>query len=178
MRVERVQSTTPPVQVEKVEVSEKDQGQKTQDPAALYEKSRETDKQHVYNKDAVMQLKRQSQDAHAQLRRIVESLLRRQGMSFQQVLGGENIEVDEQARLEAQELISEDGILGIEAVSNRIVDFAKAISGEDKSKLESLRKSIDKGFKEAERILGGLPEISQKTYDRIMEKLDAWENEE
>ena len=80
-----------------------------------------------------------------------------------------------QARLEAHELIWPDGILGVEAVSQRIVDFAIAISGGDKSKLDILRKAIDDGFKAAEKILGELPEISKETYNRIMEKLDAWE---
>jgi hypothetical protein len=34
---------------------------------------------------------------------------------------------------------------------------------------------VDKGFNEALEAFGGtLPEISYKTYDAVMEKLDAW----
>ena len=61
--------------------------------------------------------------------------------------------------------------------SDTIVYFAKAISGGNKSKLDKLIAAIDKGFSEAGKALGGLPEISMKTYDRIMEKLDVWKNE-
>lgn len=75
-------------------------------------------------------------------------------------------------------MIAEDGPLGVETTSGKIVDFAKALSGGDKGKLEELKGAIEKGFNEAKRILGGtLPEISQKTYDSIMDKLSAWENE-
>lgn len=60
---------------------------------------------------------------------------------------------------------------------DKIVEFAIAISGGDKSKLDTLITAIDKGFSEAGRILGGFPDISLKTYDRIMEKLNDWKNE-
>ena len=59
-----------------------------------------------------------------------------------------------------------------------MVNFAKAISGGDKSKISILRDAIEKGFKEAEEAFGGvLPEISHKTLERTMEKLDDWEKE-
>ena len=58
------------------------------------------------------------------------------------------------------------------------MDFAKALSGGDKSKLPELRAAIEKGFREAERILGGLPQISRDTYDEVMRLLDEWANEE
>lgn len=65
-----------------------------------------------------------------------------------------------------------------EKVSDRIVEFAKAISGGDKSKIDTLRDAIEKGFAEAARVLGGeLPEVSQKTYDLVMQKLDTWAQE-
>ena len=64
-----------------------------------------------------------------------------------------------------------------EGVANRIIEFAKSISGGDKNKIELLKKAIEQGFSEAEKELGTLPEISQKTHDLIMKKLDEWENE-
>jgi len=75
----------------------------------------------------------------------------------------------------AQAAISEDGEYGVEAVSNRLVDFAIAVSGGDKSKLSELVSAIDKGFAEAKKTLGGeLPDISQQTYDATIKKLNAW----
>lgn len=145
--------------------------------AAVYEKSQPEPKGHIYDKATIEQLKKDSERAYATLRQIVNDLLRRQGKSLDILQNDDVVEVDETARLEAKELIGANGPLGIEATSDRIVNFAKAISGGDRSKLNALRGAIDKGFKEAEKILGGLPEISQKTYERIMEKLDTWEEE-
>jgi hypothetical protein len=74
--------------------------------------------------------------------------------------------------------ISQDADWGVEAVSDRIVDFAKSISGGDTSKLEMLREAIDKGFASAKKTLGGkLPSVSMDTYDAVMSKLDAWAGE-
>lgn len=76
---------------------------------------------------------------------------------------------------EAQELISEDGYFGVEKTSQRIVDFAINGFGNDPSKLQEMKDAIDQGFLEAQDAFGGaLPEISQQTYDAIMEKLDAF----
>ncbi|WGS65484.1 hypothetical protein [Marinitoga aeolica] len=66
-----------------------------------------------------------------------------------------------------------------EAVSDRILEFAKSISGNDKSKIELLRNAVKKGFEDVKGILGGkLPEVSEKTYDLVMKKFDKWEKGE
>ncbi|NLK87726.1 MAG: hypothetical protein GX279_09580 [Clostridiaceae bacterium] len=114
------------------------------------------------------------------LRSIVVRLVVSQGKKLENVLSGrEKLFVDAEARAEAERLVAEDGELGVKAVSERIVGFAKALSGGDKSKLAELRAGIEKGFRLAERALGGkLPEISKATYDEVMRQLDEWENEE
>lgn len=61
-------------------------------------------------------------------------------------------------------------------MSNRIVDFVKAVSGGDKSKIGMLLGVIEEGFRQASSNLGGLPDASQQTYELVM--LAAWENEE
>lgn len=74
-------------------------------------------------------------------------------------------------------MIGEGGALSPEKVSNRIVDFTKAISGGDKEKHETLKAAIKEGFEQVEKALGQeLPEISSKTYDLVMQKLDEWVN--
>ncbi|MFA5576513.1 MAG: hypothetical protein WCZ27_03035 [Tissierellaceae bacterium] len=181
MRVESVQHTASVAKTEKLEEEKKspEKSEVKESPAAVYEKTEKSeDKGHIYDKAAVDRLKMDSERTYSSLRRIVEYLLLRQGKSFDTLKDGDLIEVDETARMEAQELIGPEGELGVEKVSQRIVDFAIALSGGDKSKLDGLRKAIGEGFKEAEKILGGLPDISRQTYDRIMEKLDAWEKEE
>lgn len=123
----------------------------------------------------------ESEAASAHLRRIIEDLLRRQGIEIGKLgeLKSEDVKVDQKARDEAKQMIEEGGPLSAESVSDRIVDFAKAISDGDKSRLSVLRDAIDQGFEEAKDFFGGeLPEISTQTYDLIQEKLDAWESEE
>jgi hypothetical protein len=102
------------------------------------------------------------------------------GKKIEDLLSGKEVlMVDEETRVKAQEAISEHGEWGVQAVSDRLVAFAKAISGNDKAKLAEVKGAIERGFKEAEKIFGGqLPEISYKTYDETMRKLDEWANSE
>ena len=126
------------------------------------------------------QLKAESDKVYEQFRNLVKQLLEEQGLSFKEVFNGDKqLIVDEKTRLEAQAAIGEGGPYSPENVSDRIVEFAKAISGGDKSKFDLLRNAIEEGFGEAAKVLGGeLPEISRKTYDLVMDKLDKWIEEE
>lgn len=106
---------------------------------------------------------------------LLSRLLQRQGATYEEAIGGKPIEIDPETRAEAQALIAEDGYWGIEKTSERIFQFAIAGAGKDLSKLEEIKAAIDKGFGMAADALGGsLPEISTKTYDAIMAKLDRW----
>lgn len=135
----------------------------------------------MYKKDeqSISQIKAEVDKIHSNLRNLVEYLLKKQGMTFKDLdANGLDVEIDEETRVEAQRSIDEVGELSIESVSDRLVDFARAISGGDKSKIALMRDSIKEGFKEAEKVWGGkLPEISYKTLDRALEKLDTWESE-
>ncbi len=72
--------------------------------------------------------------------------------------------------------IGEDGYHGVKQTSQRILDFAKAITGGDPAKVAEMRKSIQQGFDEVRNMFGGyLPDISNETYDVIMQGLDEWE---
>lgn len=156
-----------------------------------YIPSTPNDKKAVYSKPAgaantetIARLKAESERVYGHLKDMVRQMLERQGLTFQDVLAMDEteratIKVDEATRTEAAALIGEGGELSPESVSDNIVAFAKALSGEDKSKLSLLRQAIDDGFAEAGKAWGGeLPEISQRTYDLVMKKLDAWENGE
>lgn len=130
--------------------------------------------------NTIERLKAESEQAHAQLRDLVKRMLERQGIHIEDIKSGKaEFKVDDKARLEAQEAIGEGGALSPENVSDRIVDFAKAISGGDKSKFDLLKGAIEDGFKAAKDAFGGtLPEISQQTFDLAMEKLENWKDEE
>lgn len=76
----------------------------------------------------------------------------------------------------AQEDIGENGYYGVKQTSQRILDFAKAITGGDPSKIGEMRKMAQEAFDDVAKIMGGkLPEISQKTYDAVMKGFDEWE---
>lgn len=164
------------------EVKEKDKNSQ----AVKYEKTVE-EKDVTYknpkaeNAKLISQLKEESERRYQSLINLVESLLKKQGIDIKLVKEGKfegTVEIDEETRAQAAAAIAEDGEFGVKAVSDRIVDFAKALSGGDKSKLPILRDAIKQGFEAAKEFLGGeLPEISQKTYDEIMRKLDEWEKE-
>ena len=131
------------------------------------------------NAEEINRLWNEANKATESLRSLVEKLIGRQGKKLEDILSGKEVlVVDAEAKAEAERMISEDGEWGVKAVSTRIVDFAKAISGGDKSRLGELRDAIKEGFRQAKEALGGtLPDISQKTYDEVMRQLDAWENE-
>lgn len=127
----------------------------------------------------IEQLQKEADDALRPLRQMVEELLRKQGMSFKAAnlkpYEGEMVEIDDETRAEAQRLVSEDGEYGIENTANRLFEFAKAVAGNDKTKIDALKSAIEQGYKAAEKAFGGeLPDISKKTLERTMEKLDQW----
>lgn len=131
----------------------------------------------VCDQTTIQRLKAESAKSFDSFKKMIESSLARQGKAIN-LMGSESITIDQATRTEASALIAEDGPLGVENLSDSIVDFAIALSGGDKGKLDTLIQAIDKGFEQAGKQLGGLPDISLKTYDRIMEKLDLWKNEE
>lgn len=109
------------------------------------------------------------------LEELLSRLFERQGVTYEAARSGKTVEIDPQTRAEAQALISEDGYWGVDKTSNRIFEFAVAGAGGDPAKLETIKAAIDKGFGMAAKSLGGsLPDISSKTYDAVMKKLDEW----
>lgn len=132
----------------------------------------------------IQQLWDESEKAHAQLKQIVTALLKRQGLEFQEIkeINPEELKeltVDKIAQEEAQALLEEGGELSAAKVSDRIVEFAKAISGGDKTKYDLLKAAIDNGFEAAGIEFGEeLPEICGETYKLTMEKLDVWAKED
>lgn len=132
----------------------------------------------------IASLKAKSEAATENLRKLVEQLILKQDKNYKAALEDSSEEGLAKLGLTAEDVeaaklaVSEDGEFGVKAVSDRLVDFAIAISGGDKSKLSELISAIDEGFAAAKEALGGtLPEISQRTYDETMRKLNDWAKE-
>lgn len=145
-----------------------------EDTGVIYEKS--SDRTAIIEK-----MKSDVEQRTAQMKSLVESMMKNQGVQIGaaddiwRFLAGGNFTVTEAAKAQAQEAISENGYWGVEQTSERIVEFAKALTGGDASKAEEMRDAFIKGFKEATKSWGKeLPSISQDTYDAVMKKFDTW----
>lgn len=147
---------------------------------AVYEPTLEMPTQtYKANSEIIQKLKADAEARVSQLQDIVTQLISKQTGAYltandmwEKLRTGDFI-VDDTTKAQAQADIAEDGYWGVEATSDRIIDFAKALTGGDPSKIEDMRKAFEKGFKQAEDTFGGkLPEISQKTFDAVMAKFD------
>ena len=84
---------------------------------------------------------------------------------------------DEETVEKAKEDISEDGYWGVNQTSDRIVDFAIALSGGDSSKADELLEAFKKGYEQATGTWGKeLPDISKETYAAVEDKFNQWKN--
>lgn len=144
--------------------------------AAVYDKSSLSEDDR---KTIAAQLKADQEKRQSQLTSLVQSMISKQTNTFGaanniwQFLSKGNFTVDAATKKKAQEDISEDGYWGVKQTSDRIVSFATALAGNDSEALEKMRDAFLKGYKQAEKTWGGkLPDISQRTYDAVLEKLD------
>lgn len=162
----------------------------TEDVAAVYEPSKESETSksqsvnYAQNTELVNKLKADAEAHTQQLQNIVQQLMTKQGQTYNtandiwKFLASGDFTVDAATKEQAQKDIAEDGYWGVEQTSDRIIDFAKALTGGDPSKIEDMREAFKKGYEQAEKTWGGeLPEISKKTYDAVMEKFDKMAEE-
>ncbi|MDR0963235.1 MAG: hypothetical protein LBM60_01290 [Clostridium sp.] len=153
-------------------------------PAALYEPSEVQTptagvQKYKPNTELLNKLKADADARTEQLRGIVEKMMSKQADAYGKAndiwkfLASGNYTVDAETKLQAQKDIADDGYWGVEQTASRIVDFAKALTGDDPDKIEEMRAAFEKGFKQATKAWGSdLPDISQQTYDAVMKKFD------
>ncbi len=93
--------------------------------------------------------------------------------AFLQDIGYEGKPIAELSQDEAAALVAEDGFFGIEQTSDRIANFVINGSGGEESLMRAGREGMLLGFEQAKEMWGGeLPEISQKTMQAAIEKVD------
>lgn len=153
------------------------------DQGVVYEKgTASSNSKAIYAKeDVVARLKKDADNRTAQLRSLVEQMMTNQGSKIGQAddiwsfLAKGDFTVSPEVKAQAQADIAEDGYWGVEQTSDRIIEFAKALVGDDPENAEKMRAAFEKGFKAATKTWGkDLPDISQKTYDAVMDKFDEW----
>lgn len=158
--------------------------------AVVYEKSQKatdsvTVKNNAFDREAIIaQMKADTEARMNQLTGIVQQMMTQQGKTIGladdmwKFLAKGDFEVSADIKAQAQADIAEDGYWGVEQTSQRILDFAKALSGGDADKADELLEAFKKGFKQATGAWGkDLPEISQNTYKAVEEKFAAWKEE-
>lgn len=132
----------------------------------------------------IARLKAETDARTEKLRNIVQEMIAKQANAYghvadiYQLLASGEFNVDEATKAEAEADIAEDGYYGVKQTSDRILDFAKALSGDDPTKAQELLEAFKKGYAQAEKTWGGeLPDICKRTYDAVIEKFDAWAGE-
>ena len=155
-----------------------------EDTGVIYEhstaaKTSSTKKTYTPDTNLVNRLKADAENRASQLRSLVEQMMGKQANTYGNAndiwsfLRSGNFTVDPATKAQAQADIAEDGYWGVNQTSDRLIQFANALTGGDSDKIESMREAFKKGYAQAEKTWGGsLPEISQKTYDAVMEKFD------
>ncbi len=176
-----------------VEDKKKDEEVKVKaEAAAVYEKSEDSSqktsqatKKETDRTKIIQQLKADDALRQQQLMDIVHKMMGKQAKSYGianvdnsddsiwKFLAKGDFTVDAATKAQAQEDISEDGYWGVNQTSSRILDFAKALAGDNPEKLEQMRAAFEKGYKQAEETWGGeLPDISKQTFDAVMKGFD------
>ena len=168
----------------KEQVTDTTSAKTAEETGVVYEPSKETTTDSVkktYTPDTnlINQLKADAEARTQQLRSLVEQMMTKQANTYGnatdiwQFLRSGEYTVDPATKAQAQADIAEDGYWGVEQTSDRIIDFANALTGGDPDKIEEMRAAFKNGYEQAQETWGGeLPEISQKTYDAVMEKFD------
>ena len=158
----------------------------SEEAGVVYEPSEEaakeavkTNKNKIADPDLVAKLQADADARVAQFKALVEQLMSKQANTYGNAndiwafLREGNFTVDPATKAQAEADIAEDGYWGVEQTSDRIIDFAKALAGDDPEQLNKMLDGFKKGFKQAEKTWGGeLSEISKKTYDAVLKKFD------
>ncbi|MCU6742977.1 MULTISPECIES: hypothetical protein [Suilimivivens] len=167
--------------------SEKAVSDKTseKDTAAVYEPSKKTTTttttKKTYKPDTatIARLKADAEQRTSQLQSLVEKILIGQGKVYNNandiwsVLSSGNFTVDAATKAQAQADIADDGYWGVSQTSQRILDFATALTGGDPDKIDAMQAAFKKGYEKAQKTWGGqLPDICQKTYDAVLKGFD------
>lgn len=193
MSVSSIGTTTAAAYVQQTAATKTEKGTKetsssktNQDTAVVYEKgvsSSEKTNSTKSNAAIIAQLKADAEARTSQLQSLVEKMISKQGQTLGTAddmwsfLAKGNLKADPETIAQAKKDVAEDGYWGAEQTSDRILSFAKALSGDDPDKAEELLNAFKKGYSQATKSLGGnLPSLCSDTYDLVEKKFGEWMN--
>lgn len=135
----------------------------------------------IYSRESILEQLRNSEEQRVKaFEDTIRSMMAQQGQTVNLTFRGIGLHVTEEKRAEAEKAISEGGEYSVNSVADRIMDMAKALAGDDSSKISMLRDAVKKGFGGAAELLGKkedeMPDITKDTYSEVMKRFDEWEN--
>lgn len=137
------------------------------------------------NSALVSKMKADAQNRLDQMQSLVETMFKKQGIAIGTAddmwkkLASGNFTADADTIAQAKKDVAEDGYWGVSQTSDRIFDFAMALSGGDEDKMKDMLEAVKKGFSQATKSWGrDLPDISGRTYDAVMQKFDDYFNKD
>lgn len=120
-----------------------------------------------------------------QLMDMVQKLFSKQADTYGQstdmwrFLASGKFTVDAETKAQAQADIAEDGYYGVKKTSERMFEFAMALTGGDVDKMKEMQSAVEKGYKQAEKTWGGnLPDISRQTLDATNQLFEDYYKEQ
>ena len=131
-------------------------------------------------REALIKTLNEQLDAHTQqMQNLVSQLLggkpQENGWSLAETYRKLAEAADPETIEQAKKDIAEDGEWGVEKTSERMFQMAKALSGDDPTKADEMIAAVKKGLKQATEAWGeDRPDISQKTVDATIKKLEQW----
>ena len=193
MSVSSIGTTTAAAYVQQTAATKTEKGTKetsssktNQDTAVVYEKgfsSSGKTNSTKSNAAIIAQLKADAEARTSQLQSLVEKMISKQGQTLGTAddmwsfLAKGNLKADPETIAQAKKDVAEDGYWGAEQTSDRILSFAKALSGDDPDKAEELLNAFKKGYSQATKSWGGnLPSLCSDTYDLVEKKFGEWMN--
>lgn len=178
----------------KTKAEETEKAKKAASATETGDTTEDKDVDAYYDINTVRIMSDESATKTEQLKNLVEKLINRQSEAFHKAhpeeslneegLTGklksffEDLEVDPETAEQAKKDIGDGGYYSVEKTAGRILDFAKALAGNDPEKAEKMYSAVMSGFEEAEKMWGGkLPEISSKTLEAVKKGFEDWRNE-
>lgn len=158
-----------------------------EDVAAVYEPTTTAEqieeaeskkKKFVPDEELIAKMKADAEERTSQLRSLIEKIILQQAGKTSDIFDFLGKEYSAEDIEKAKEDVSEDGYYGVKQTSQRILDFAVALTGGDPDKIEEMREAFKQGYKQAEATWGGeLPDICKQTYDAVFEGFDKMAKE-
>jgi len=138
------------------------------------------DETGIYSRESLIEeLKNAEEQRVKAFEDTIRSMLAQQGETINLTFRGHNLHVTEEQKAEAAKSIEEGGEYSVNNVADRIMKMAKAIAGDDPTKIDMLQNAVIKGFEGAAGLLGknsleDMPDITHQTYDNVMKQFADW----